>query len=102
MPDPVYTHGLWRVQPGHEEAFIAAWEALADVFASSTEGPFWGTLLRSTADTSVFYSFGPWRSQQDILLMRADPVAQQAIARIREHCREAIPEICELVRHVTT
>lgn len=100
MPETIYTHALWRVKPEHEDAFIAAWNELAEVFSALPARPLWGALIRSTADPAVFYSFGPWRRLEDALAMRADRVAAQAIARVKEHCSEATPEICELVRHV--
>lgn len=101
MPEQVYTHAVWRARPGHENAFIAAWDELGGAFSALSARPLWGTLVRSTADASVFYSFGPWRSEEDVLAMRADPAAQHAMARVMEHCQEASPEICELVRHVS-
>ena len=96
----VYTHALWRVRPGEEEAFAAAWSELADAFSALPARPLWGTLLRSTTEPSVFYSFGPWRSASDVQAMRADPAAQKAMERVRSHCVEATPEPCTLVRHV--
>lgn len=100
MDDVVYTHALWRVKPGEEDAFIAAWSDLADAFSSLSARPLWGTLVRSMADPSVFFSFGPWRGMEDVQGMRADPRAQQAMARVRAHCVESTPEPCSLVRHV--
>lgn len=100
MANVVYTHAVWRVKPGHEQQFIEAWRELARVFTGLAVPPLWGSLLRNTADRSVFYSFGPWRNLQDAQAMRADPEAQRAIAAVRQCCLEATPEICELVDHV--
>ncbi|HEX8903352.1 MAG TPA: antibiotic biosynthesis monooxygenase [Longimicrobiaceae bacterium] len=75
MEEQVYTHALWRVKPGQEEEFVAAWRALSDAFVALPARPLWGTLIRSLADPSVFYSFGPWRSAGDVQAMRADPRA---------------------------
>lgn len=100
MDEQVYTHALWRVKPGEDDAFIAAWSELADAFSSLPAQPLWGTLVRSMADPSVFFSFGPWHRLQDVQAMRADPRAQQAMARVRAHCLEATPEPCTLTRHV--
>lgn len=100
MDEQVYTHALWRAKPGEEEAFIAAWSELADAFSALPARPLWGTLVRSMADPSLFFSFGPWNRMDDVLAMRADPRAQQAMARVRAHCVESSPEPCALVRHV--
>ncbi|HEX2081809.1 MAG TPA: antibiotic biosynthesis monooxygenase [Longimicrobium sp.] len=100
MDGQVYTHALWRVKAGEEDDFVAAWTEPADAFASLPDRPLWGTLIRSTADPSVFYSFGPWRGEAHVQAMRADPRARQAMARVRAHCEEATPEPCLLVRHV--
>lgn len=50
-----------------------------------------GTLLQSLADPTLFYSFGPWDSQEAIAAMRADPGAQEAIRTITALCTEAMP-----------
>lgn len=100
MEDVVYTHALWRVKPGEEDAFIAAWDELAGAFSALAARPRWGTLVRSMADPSVFFSFGPWERMEDVQAMRADPRAQDVMTRVRSHCVEAAPEPCSLVRHV--
>jgi heme-degrading monooxygenase HmoA len=100
MEGAFYTHAMWRVRPGEEEAFVRAWSELADAFAALPGRPLWGTLIRSAADPALFYSFGPWRSAEDVAAMRADPAAQQALERVRSHCVEATPGPYELVRHV--
>lgn len=100
MDDQVYTHAMWRVRPGQEDEFIRAWSALADAFADLPRRPTWGALIQSTEDPTLFFSFGPWASLSDAAAMRADPGAQQAIARVRAHCTEATPGVYHLVRHV--
>ena len=96
-----FTHAEWRVQPGREEEFIAAWRALSDVFAELPARPLWGTLLRSEREPSLFYSFGPWASEADIGAMRADPATQSAIARVAALCERATPGTYRQVAHVT-
>ena len=92
---------MWRVQPAQEDAFIEAWDALAAVFSSLDGKPLWGTLLRSMEEPSLFYSFGPWRSEHDIAAMRANPEAVQAIGKLVVLCSEATPRTYTLVRHVS-
>lgn len=100
MQQQVFTHALWRVKPGNEEAFIDAWTALAEAFSKLDQPPLWGTLLRSSAEPNVFYSFGPWRSSSDVELMRTSEVAQSALSALRQLCEEATPGLYHVVKHV--
>lgn len=98
--DAPYTLAEWRVRPGQEAAFVAAWEGLARVFAALPAAPLWGTLLRSETEPQLFYSFGPWQRPEHIAAMRADPAAQAAMAAIRDLCESATPGGYRLIRHV--
>lgn len=101
MAEPTdYTHAEWRVKSGHEEEFVAAWRALAGTFSALRRPPLWGTLLQSETDPAVFYSFGPWASNEDVAAMRSDPAAQKAIGHVVELCDSATPGPCRLVAHV--
>jgi heme-degrading monooxygenase HmoA len=91
MEETFYTHALWRVKPGREEEFIAAWKAMGDVFLSLHGTTTQGTLIQSLTDPTLFYSFGPWNSLEEIQAMRNDPAAQAAMSKIRELCTEAAP-----------
>jgi hypothetical protein len=95
-----YTHAEWRVTPGREEEFVAAWRALGEAFAALPQRPLWGTLLRSEREPSLFYSFGPWASAEDVAAMRADPRAQAALARVAGLCERATPGPYRQVAHV--
>lgn len=86
--------------PGREEEFIAAWRALSETFFALEHPPLWGTLLQSEAEPTVFYSFGPWESREDIAAMRADPTARAAMDRVVELCESVKPGPCRLVSHV--
>jgi heme-degrading monooxygenase HmoA len=90
MEASFYTHAMWRVKPGNEEQFIAAWKAMGDAFLA-IPGSQQGTLIQSLTDPTLFYSFGPWNSLEDIQAMRSDPAAQEAMRRARELCEEAMP-----------
>jgi quinol monooxygenase YgiN len=100
MEQPVYTHALWRVKPGQEAAFVEAWTAMAQAFTALARPPLWGTLLRSATEPGVLYSFGPWRSAEDVEAMRADPEVQATMDRLRALCDEATPGLYHVVRHV--
>ncbi len=89
MAEQPYTLARWRVLPGQEDAFVAAWHDLAAFFLSLKQPPRWGTLLRSVDDPRLFYSFGPWPSTETIAAMRADPGTPAAIGRLTDLCEEA-------------
>ena len=38
--------------------------------------------MRSVEDPALFYSFGPWRSLEDIQAMRADPGTRGVYQRV--------------------
>src|SRR5438105_1562249 len=100
MSEQVYTHAVWRVRPGCGAEFIEAWGALSDCFSSLPAQPLWGTLIRSVTDPTLFVSFGPWPSAESVQAMRADPLSQVALDRLRRLCVEATPGSFEIVRHI--
>lgn len=100
MKEVTYTHALWRVKEGEVEQFIEAWSALSERFRALARPPLWGTLIQSLSEPTLFYSFGPWASLADVEAMRNDPVAQDAIAKVRSHCIEATPGAYRAVKHV--
>lgn len=103
MPDTnrFYTHALWRVRPGHEREFTDAWEELGRVFSALPRPPAGtGTLIRSVEDPLRFYSFGEWRSAEDVAAMREDPGARRGIEAVVSHCTEAEPGLYRVEREV--
>ena len=87
-----YTLAVWRVIPGQEAAFIEAWKGLSAIFRQLPHPPTdIGTLVQSLSDPTLFYSFGAWRSFDDIQAMRTDAQAQEGIRKLREMCTEAMP-----------
>ena len=93
MEHDAYTLALWRVKPGREEEFVAAWRDELAPYFLSLPGVVGGTLVRSVDDPSLFYSFGPWRSLDDIRAMRADPRTPEVMGKLRELCDEATPGV---------
>ncbi|MBX3001640.1 MAG: antibiotic biosynthesis monooxygenase [Caldilineaceae bacterium] len=89
MEEKYYIHAMWRVQPGREEEFIAAWQELSNAFSSLEKKPLWGSLLQSLTEPTLFFSFGPWQRLPDIEAMRANPEAQAVLSKVRALCQEA-------------
>jgi heme-degrading monooxygenase HmoA len=87
-----YTLAMWRVKEGKEEEFVEAWKNdLGDYFLRLPNPPGTGTLIRSVEDPQLFYSFGPWRSLEDIQKMRSDPRTKEVIGKLATLCEEAKP-----------
>jgi hypothetical protein len=91
MDEVYYTLAMWRVKPGNEKVFVAAWLDLSALFGALPGPPGTGRLLQSVTDPSLYYSFGPWHKLQDIDAMRADPHAREALKRLMDLCTEAAP-----------
>ena len=92
MATTIYTLGVWRVKPQHEDEFIAAWKDLGVIFSQLPAPPIGkGTLIQSVTEPALFYSFGPWQRLEDVQAMRQEPRAQAGINRLRELCSEAVP-----------
>lgn len=99
MSDVYYTHGMWRVKPGNEAEFIAAWKALNTIFRALPHppGPGQGILIQNVADPLLFYSVGPWRSSDDLAAMRAGPQAREGIKRLENLCDDGVRGTYRLV-----
>lgn len=95
-----YTLASYRVIPGWEADFIAAWNELAATFSALPRSPYWGTLIRSITDPTLFHSFGPWESAGDVDAMRSNPQAIEAFQMIDALCREMVPGNYQIVAHV--
>jgi hypothetical protein len=92
MTETVYTLAMWKVKPGRDAEFVTAWKALGKAFRGLARPPVGdGVLIQSLEDPTVYYSFGPWASAEDIVAMREDPAAQEGIARLIDLCVEAMP-----------
>jgi hypothetical protein len=100
MEEPLYTLGVWRVKPGQEAEFIAAWKALGQIFSELPNPPGTGTLIQSVSEPGLFYSFGPWKRVEDIEAMRKNPRAQEGIQRLINLCSEATPGTFRVVAKV--
>lgn len=100
MQNDVYTLGVWRVKPGKQAEFIEVWKGLGRFFSCLPNPPARGTLIRSVDDESLFYSFGPWSSMDDIQAMRADPRTPAELGKLAALCDEARPGTFRLVATV--
>ncbi len=97
---PVYTHAMWLVRAGNEQRFIDEWSKLAALFSTLDHKPLWGTLIRSTMNARLFYSFGPWQSEDDLAAMRSSSAVQEMFGDLMSLCDEASPGAYVVVKHV--
>lgn len=95
-----YTLATYRVVPGKEDEFVKVWNDLAATFSSLPNPPYWGTLIRSTSDPTLFHSFGPWGDADDVAAMRENSSAGAAFQAIQSLCLEMTPGDYEIVAHV--
>ncbi|MGY1780639.1 alpha/beta fold hydrolase [Geodermatophilus sp. SYSU D01036] len=89
--EEVYTLGAWRVADGRQDAFVEAWERLSRFFRSLPRPPAQGTLLQGLDEPRQFYSFGPWRTLDDVRAMRVRPDARRHLDELMQLCEEGRP-----------
>lgn len=92
----IYTVGIWTAQAGHEDAFVAEWNALAE-WTLSRFPEAHGTLLRDRVTPNRFISFGPWPDEGTVSAWRSDPVFGNHVARMREHLDDFQPGTFDVV-----
>jgi len=91
MSEEVYTLGVWRVKDGSQSEFVEAWKELGRFFRNLPNPPGEGTLLQSLDEPQQFYSFGPWRTIDDIQEMRGHPETPKEISKLMSLCEEGRP-----------
>ena len=77
----IYTLGIWRVKPGSEEDFVAAWQQLAENTKADYPNAS-AVLLQDSEDRSMFVSSGPWESQAQVEEWRASLAFTRGVAAI--------------------
>ncbi len=86
-----YTLSSWVVREGQTSEFVRIWkEEFAPAYirySASTQG----TLIQNMEEPHVFYSFGPWESQEVMQEARRDPQVRAALAKLTALCVEAKP-----------
>ena len=92
--DGFYSLGVLRAKPGMEQELLAVWQALCDGFKGFDNPPAGNvTLVQSTTEPSLHYSFAPWRTLDDVEAMRKDPSTLEFFRRASELCTEVTPGI---------
>jgi heme-degrading monooxygenase HmoA len=89
MPE-IYTTGSWKLDPGKEDAFIAAWAEFAG-WASGMPGAGALRLARDVRDPERFVSFGAWESVEAVRAWKSGPDFRERLARVLQHVAEFDP-----------
>jgi heme-degrading monooxygenase HmoA len=79
----LYTSGDWHVKKGSEQAFVAAWNELADWTFTNIPGCTFAKLLRDESDAGHFVSFSPWRDEDALAAWREHPGFQERVTRLQ-------------------
>lgn len=90
MTNEVYTLGVWRVKDGKQSEFVEAWKELGVHFRDLPNPAGKGTLLQSLDEPRQFYSFGPWKTLDDIQAMREHPDSPKEISKLVDLCDESL------------
>ena len=93
-----YSLGVLRAKPGKEGELLAAWQALCDGFAQLDHPPVGNiTLVQSTTEPSLHYSFAPWRTLEDFQAIWSNPRLLEGFRKMADCCSEATPGVCRVV-----
>jgi heme-degrading monooxygenase HmoA len=95
----VYTTAEWIAKPGHEAAFIDAWNGFA-TWAHSMPGAEVLRLAQDLEASSRFVSFGSWGDIESAHRWKADPEFRARMAQVQEHVATFTPSELRVVRVV--
>jgi heme-degrading monooxygenase HmoA len=79
----VFTHGVWVVNSGNEDAFVEAWSRLARGALSAGYRGEPPTLLRDRERSNVFKTFGAWQDVEAIEEFRGSDLFKDAVAELQ-------------------
>jgi len=98
MVEGFYSLGVLRAKPGKEGELLAAWQALCDGFAQLDHPPVGNiTLVQSTTEPSLHYSFAPWRTLEDFQAIWSNPRLLEGFRKMADCCSEATPGVFRVV-----
>jgi heme-degrading monooxygenase HmoA len=92
-----YTNGIWLVDEGNEEAFVAAWREFAS-WGRTWQGCGTLRLVRDHYEPTRFMSFGAWERFELQQAWKDSPEFKERMMRVRAHVADFTPSVFE---HVT-
>jgi heme-degrading monooxygenase HmoA len=86
----IFTQGRFEVEPGNEEAFVAAWSEFA-AWASARPGAGTLRLVRDVRNAGQFISFGQWDDGDAVRAWKSSAEFKERIGRVVKQAREFEP-----------
>lgn len=96
----LYTLGEWTVEAGQEDAFVAAWQELAEWTEATVVGSAWAKLLRDRNVPQRFVSFGPWTDDDAVAAWRQHPDFKARVDKIQQLVESFVPHTMDLATQV--
>jgi heme-degrading monooxygenase HmoA len=94
-----YTSGVWIVNEGEEDDFVAAWSDFV-AWAREQEGAGTLRLVRDVRDASRYMSFAQWESFEAQQGWKATDEFRRRMTRVQQHVADFTPSVWELVVQV--
>jgi heme-degrading monooxygenase HmoA len=86
----IFTSGRFEVEPGNEDAFVAAWSEFA-VWVSEHAGAQTLRLFRDVRNPGRFVSIGQWDAAEAVQAWKSSPEFKERIGRVVEQTTEFEP-----------
>ncbi len=99
MSTQIYTTGSWKPFPGHEAAFLEAWEDFM-TWATRLPGAGEAVLGRDERDPERFVSFAAWESIDAVHDWKNSPEFKPLMSRVQEHIDKFAPTELDVVIRV--
>jgi len=99
MTAPVYTTGSWRPFPGHEDAFLNAWQVFAS-WSGRLPGAQLAVLARDLRDPTRFVSFVAWDSIEAVRAWKSSAEFKPHMAHVQKHIDKFAPTELQVVTTV--
>ena len=93
----IWTHGTYRVKPGHTDAFTHGWRELAR-HAVEEFGVAPPTILRDHEDPSLYVTFGVWDSVETLERFRSSRLVAERAAALDDLLDSAEVRVLDEVR----
>jgi heme-degrading monooxygenase HmoA len=91
-----YTTGSWQPDPGHEDAFLDAWQDFAN-WSCQMPGAHLAVLARDLRDPNRFVSLMAWDTLEDIRAWKRSPEFKPHMAHVQEHIDRFAPTELDVV-----
>jgi heme-degrading monooxygenase HmoA len=91
-----YTTGSWHPHPGHEDAFLDAWQLFAN-WSCQMPGAHLAVLARDLRESDRFVSLIAWDTLEDIRAWKRSPEFKPHMALVQDHIDTFAPTELEVV-----